>query len=365
MDVRYSRFDPQARRREQRMDMLRRLFLELLLRTNGDAEQAMEWLGQLGRRHNLFDADLTLEDVRKQLLGEKLIAEDRSGMVRLAPSGERLLRTSSLDAVFAGLPGGQAGDHRSTATGTGTERLPETRPWEFGDALGLLDNAGTLTEALRRTGPDELSIEERDLRVHETEQLSSCATVLMVDVSHSMILYGEDRITPAKQVALALAELITTRYPKDDLHVVLFGDEAWEVPLDELPYIGVGPFHTNTRAGLQLARQILRRKKQGNRQIFMLTDGKPSALTEEGGLIYKNSFGLDERVVNKTLDEAAACRRQGIPITTFMLTSDPALVEFVERFTATNKGRAYFSAPDRLQPFVLVDYVRNRRRRVR
>jgi Ca-activated chloride channel homolog len=365
MDVRYSHFDARARRRRERMALLRRLFMDLLLRTTGDAERALDWLAQLGRRHGLFDAELTLEDVRQELLGDRIVAQDRSGMLRLAPSGERLLRTSSLDAIFGGLSGGRAGDHRTTATGAGHERLPETRAWEFGDALNQLDGAGTLTEALRRTGPDALRVEECDLRVHDTEQLASCATVLMVDVSHSMILYGEDRITPAKQVALALAELITTRYPKDDLHVVLFGDEAWEVPLDELPYIGVGPFHTNTRAGLQLARQILRRKKQGNRQVFLLTDGKPSALTEDGGRIYKNSFGLDERVVNKTLDEAAACRRLGIPITTFMLTSDPTLVEFVERFTRTNKGRAYFSAPDRLQPFVLVDYMRNRRRRVR
>jgi uncharacterized protein with von Willebrand factor type A (vWA) domain len=180
-----------------------------------------------------------------------------------------------------------------------------------------------------------------------------------------MVLYGEDRITPAKKVALGLTELITTRYPKDDLHVVLFGDTAWEVPLAELPYCGVGPFHTNTRDGLRLARRILRRKRQANRQILMLTDGKPSALTDEDGRIYKNPFGLDERIVNKTLEEAVACRRQGIPITTFMLTEDPTLVEFVERFTALNKGRAYFSRADRLQSFVLVDFMRNRRRRVR
>jgi uncharacterized protein with von Willebrand factor type A (vWA) domain len=365
VDVRYARFDPRRLALEQRFDQLRRLFLELLLRTNGDVDEAMRWLERLGARHELFDEELSLEDFRRRMLGERVIAQDSRGMLRLAPPGERLLRTSSLDEIFGALQRDKAGDHRVPAAGTGNERLPETRPWEFGDALTLLDGAGTLTEALRRTGPDELSVEESDLRVFETEHLSACATVLMVDVSHSMVLYGEDRITPAKKVALALAELITTRYPKDDLHVVLFGDEAWEVPLDELPYIGVGPFHTNTRAGLQLARQILRRKKQGNRQIFMLTDGKPSALTEEGGLVYKNSFGLDERVVNKTLDEAAACRRLGIPITTFMLTSDPTLVEFVERFTQTNKGRAYYSAPDRLQPFVLVDYVRNRRRRVR
>jgi uncharacterized protein with von Willebrand factor type A (vWA) domain len=187
----------------------------------------------------------------------------------------------------------------------------------------------------------------------------------MVDVSHSMILYGEDRITPAKRVALALCELITTRYPRDSLHVVLFGDTAWEVSWDRLPYIGVGPFHTNTRAGLQLAQEILRRKKQSNRQIFMITDGKPSALTEPDGSIYKNPFGLDRRIVNKTLDEAANCRRLGIPVTTFMLTDDYPLVEFVERFTRANRGRAYYSQPDRLGDFVFVDYIRNRKRRVR
>jgi Ca-activated chloride channel homolog len=180
-----------------------------------------------------------------------------------------------------------------------------------------------------------------------------------------MILYGEDRITPAKRTALALAELIQTRYPKDALHVVLFGDDAWEVPLSDLPYVGVGPFHTNTRAGLQLAQEILRKKRQANRQIFMLTDGKPSALTERGGRIYKNPFGLDRRVVSKTLDEAANCRRRGIPITTFMLTQDPMLVDFVERLTRINRGRAYYSQPDRVGDFVFVDYLRNRRRRVR
>ena len=214
-------------------------------------------------------------------------------------------------------------------------------------------------------GDAGIELREEDLEVYETEHLSSCATVLCLDLSHSMILYGEDRITPAKRVALALTELVRTRYPKDYLAVVTFGDDAEEVPLDRLPYVSVGPYHTNTRGALRLARSLLARRKQKNRQILMVTDGKPSALTERDGEVYKNPFGLDRRVVSKTLEEADACRREGIPITTFMLTDDPTLVEFVERFTATNRGRAYYSGLGKLGDFLLVDYLRNRRRTVR
>ena len=206
---------------------------------------------------------------------------------------------------------------------------------------------------------------EDDLVVEDREHRSTTSTVLMIDISHSMILYGEDRITPAKKVAMALSELITTRYKKDALHVITFGDEATEVPLESLPFIQVGPFHTNTRDALIMARELLRKTKQANRQIFMITDGKPSALTERNGEIYKNPFGLDRRVVAKTLDEASACRRYGIPITTFMLTSDPTLVEFVDEFTQLNRGRAYFARPDHLGSFLLVDFLRNRKRVVR
>jgi uncharacterized protein with von Willebrand factor type A (vWA) domain len=178
-----------------------------------------------------------------------------------------------------------------------------------------------------------------------------------------MILYGEDRITPAKRVALALTELITTRYPKDELHVVLFGDDALVVPLSKLPYVGVGPFHTNTKAGLQMAQKLLNRRKHANKQVFMITDGKPSAIWEYGRL-YKNPFGLDEKIVNKTLDEAVACRRKGIAITTFMVTDDPYLRSFVDRFTQLNHGRAYYSDLENLGAYVLVDFMRNRRRRL-
>jgi uncharacterized protein with von Willebrand factor type A (vWA) domain len=209
-----------------------------------------------------------------------------------------------------------------------------------------------------------LALAERDFEIFEREHTSACATVMMVDVSHSMILYGEDRITPAKTVALALAELIQTKYPKDSLDVILFGDDAIPVRVRDLPYLGAGPYHTNTRAGLQMAQRILLRKKHPNRQIFMITDGKPSAITENGR-IYKNPYGLDPKIVSLTLEEAARCRRNRIVITTFMLTDDPSLVDFVNTLTKINRGRAYFSRADDLGGSVFVDYIRNRRRRIR
>jgi uncharacterized protein with von Willebrand factor type A (vWA) domain len=214
--------------------------------------------------------------------------------------------------------------------------------------------------ALRRGGPD-FSLAEADFEVPETEHRTSCATVLLIDVSHSMVLYGEDRITPAKRVALALAELIQTRYPKDSLQVALFGDRAEEIPVRRIPYVGAGPFHTNTRDALRLARRLLLKKRHPNRQVFLVTDGKPSAITEEGGAVYKNPFGLDPRITSATLEEAAACRRDRIPVTTFMLTREPALVDFVNAMTRINRGRAYFASPDGLGDVVFVDFMKNRK----
>ena len=193
---------------------------------------------------------------------------------------------------------------------------------------------------------------------------SSCATVLLLDCSHSMVLYGEDRFTSAKRVALALANLIRTQYPKDFVEVIRFGDRAERIPDRDLPYLEAGPFHTNTREALELGRSILERRKQPNRQIFLITDGKPSAITE-GGQVYKNPFGLDLRIVNLTLEEAEQCRRQKVVITTFMLATDPMLTQFVERLTQINRGRAYFASPRNLGEFILADYIKNRRKRVR
>jgi len=200
--------------------------------------------------------------------------------------------------------------------------------------------------------------------VHETDHQSTMATVLMIDLSHSMVLYGEDRITPARKTALALAELIQTRYPDDTLDIVAFGNEAWEVDLKGLPYLEVGPYYTNTRAGLQRARDILHRRKNRNKQIFMITDGKPSCHIENGRM-YRNAFGLDRRIVNKVLDEGMMCRREGITITTFMVARDPQLQNFVRDLTEANRGRAYYASLDDLGSFLFEDYVRNRRTHVR
>ncbi|MCA8950736.1 MAG: VWA domain-containing protein [Planctomycetes bacterium] len=366
MEYRYARFDPDLAHLREVFDKLERIFNELLLLTDGDVEQALSHLERIGRRYGWFNERLSIDDFRRWLERRDIVRRtpptggDGGGLV-LGPRGERGLRSQALETIFHGLLPDARGEHRTRAPGQGGERTGETRPWRFGDPTTAIDFNASFRNAFARGG--SLRLDSDDLEVFETEHNTSCATVLLVDISHSMILYGEDRITPAKRVALALCELIKTRYPKDALHVVLFGDDAQEVALADLPYVGVGPYHTNTREGLRRAREILRRARSANKQILMITDGKPSALTEPDGSIYKNPMGLDRRIVNKTLEEAGQCRRVGIPITTFMLTQDPSLVDFVERFTAENRGRAFYASPDDISSFVLVDFVRNRRRR--
>ncbi|HEX5135383.1 MAG TPA: VWA domain-containing protein [Planctomycetota bacterium] len=348
---------------EKLIEQLFRLLRQLLVILDGDVERSLEELDRIAQRYRLWRDDFGPEDFRRLLERSGEARQDAAGTLQLTRKGERALRRQMLHEVFAKMKRGGPGDHRTPQPGGAGEPADETRPYEFGDPVDALDAGRTLQNWIRRTGGDA-DLSEGDLEVREREYSTACATVLLIDVSHSMTLYGEDRITPAKRVALALAELITTKYPKDTLDVVLFGDEAKAVPLEKLPYITNGPFHTNTRAGLILAQEILKRRKGANRQIVMLTDGKPSAIHEEGR-IYKNPFGLDAKVVARTLDEAARCRRSGIPITTFMLTADPYLRGFVEEFTEVNRGRAYFAESARLEGFVLVDFLRNRRRKVR
>jgi uncharacterized protein with von Willebrand factor type A (vWA) domain len=357
----YSEWDSALEQALKRFRDLMSLFNYLLLKAGGDVEQVFKWLEYLKRR-GVLGQDVDLEALRAQLQKAGVISQEGK-TARLTNIGERQIRRSSLDQIFGGLKREGIGQHRTSKSGGDGEALETTRPWQFGDSLARLDMLGSMSNALRRGGIDEISVREEDLEVYETEYLSACATVLLIDISHSMILYGEDRITPAKQVALALTELILTRYPRDKLHVAVFGDEAREVPIGQLPYLQVGPYHTNTRAGLQLAQGILSRHRSMNRQVFMVTDGKPSAI-EENGTIYRNPGGLDPRIVNRTLDEAAACRRSGITITTFMVTQDPYLVNFVDQLSAINKGRAYYSSADSLGQYILMDYVKNRRRRL-
>ncbi|MEO8217275.1 MAG: VWA domain-containing protein [Acidobacteriota bacterium] len=340
---------------------LRRLFNHLLLQSGGDVEEAMQWMRALQERGYL-DPSIDLEAFFARLMQENVIGQDAEGNVVLTAGGEREIRRDALDEIFGGLKKAEAGYHSVTSAGQGTERLTETRSWRFGDEVTSIDGVRTVQNALRNGDPfEQITVTEEDLEVYETEHNTGCATVVMIDISHSMILYGEDRITPAKKVALALTELVLTKYPKDAIDVVLFGDEASQVPISDIPYVKVGPFHTNTKAGLELAQTILRRKRQGNKQIFMITDGKPSALTENGRL-YTNSFGLDMKIVNRTLEEADRCRRAHIPITTFMLATDPMLVNFVEQLSQINRGRAFYSSPDRLGEYILADYIRNRRK---
>ena len=261
------------------------------------------------------------------------------------------------------------GRHDTREQATGVETTGASKPYEFGDTLNL-DAASTLLNAVQRNArtphpspstrhraPHAIDVSYEDLMVTQGEYQSSCATVLMLDCSHSMILYGEDRFTPAKRVALALAQLIKTQYPGDALKVVLFHDSAEEIPLAELGRVRVGPYYTNTREGLRLARRILDRQRKDMRQIIMITDGKPSALTQPDGRIYKNAFGLDPFIVAETCAEVATCRKSGIMINTFMLARDYDLVSFVRRVASICKGKAYFTTPYTLGQYVLMDYM--------
>ena len=361
MRFRYGYLDPSLIQLALNELGLRRLFNHLLLQSGGDVEEAMRWMRALQER-GYIDPDVDLDAFFARLVDEQLIATDSEGNVFLAAGGERQIRRDALDEIFGGLKKSASGYHSVNTAGEGTERLTETRAYHFGDDPTTIDGIRTVQNALRNGDPsDDITITEDDLEVYETEHNSSCATVVMIDISHSMILYGEDRITPAKKVALALTELILTKYPKDSIDVLLFGDDAKEIPISEIPYVQVGPYHTNTKAGLELAQLILRRRKHNNKQIFMITDGKPSALHENGRL-YTNSFGLDLKIVNRTLEEADRCRRAHIPITTFMLATDPTLIDFVDQLSRINRGRAFYASPDRLGEYILADYIKNRRK---
>jgi uncharacterized protein with von Willebrand factor type A (vWA) domain len=346
----------------QFIKQLMEIYRNLLLQTGGDVDEALKWMEHFGEQYGFFNERFGIADFKKLLEKTGEVERTPEGF-QVTPKGERRIRQDSLNEIFSTLQAGATGDHRTPVAGKGGERLSETRPYQFGDNLSDLDPLASMSNAVKSHGIDDFAITEDDLQVHEQEHLSACATVLMVDISHSMILYGEDRITPAKKIALALTQLIQTRYPRDTLDVVLFGDDAMQVPRRDLMKIQAGPYHTNTKAGLQLAQRILATRKGVNKQIFMITDGKPSAIREFGRL-YKNPFGLDPKIVNKTLEEAAYCRKKRITITTFMLATDYPLLEFVRKLTALNHGRIYETDPNNLGAYVFRDFVRNRRKRL-
>jgi len=360
----FSKYDP-ADDSKKPFDKLLDLFMQLLQHTNGDAGESLNWLTELDKEYKLTDKDYGIGDFIEDLKEHGYLKEnEQDGAYKITAKSEQTIRKRSLEEIFGKMKKAKQGSHRTFRSGQGDEINPETRPYEFGDALDTIDYTGSLKNAFINHGIDSLSMHQDDLEIHETDFKSQTSTVLMIDISHSMILYGEDRITPAKKVAMALSELITTRYPKDTLDIVVFGNDAWQIEMKDLPYLEVGPYHTNTVAGLELSMEILRRRKNPNKQIFMITDGKPTCL-KVGNKYYKNSFGIDSKILNRTLNLAGQLRRLKIPVITFMIASDPYLQSFVKNFTEVNGGKAFYSSLDGLGHYIFEDYERNKRKRVK
>lgn len=338
------------------------LFKELLIYTSGDVDEALSWLNELDREHKLTDDQYGMGNFISDLEEKGFLNKELGDTPRLTAKMEQTIRRGALEEIFGKIKKGQTGNHQTRFIGKGDEVIPEHRNYRYGDSLDQIALSESLHNAqVRNKGNSNMYVSNDDLVVREQEHQAQTSTVLMIDISHSMILYGEDRITPAKKVAMALAEYITTRFAKDTLDVIVFGNDAWEVKIKDLPYLQVGPYHTNTVAGLKLAQELLKRKRNPNKQILMITDGKPSCLHEPGGY-YKNSYGLDRKIVNKTLNEAASCRRQKIQMTTFMIANDPYLRDFVAEFTEAANGKAFYSGLDNLGSFVLHDYLNNKKK---
>ena len=352
------------------------VFKELLTHTSGDIEEAFEWLNTLDKEYNIFNNQYTLENFEEDLKKRGYIKKDidpdqyKSGKGKgkgkniLTAKLESALRDYALNQIFGKLKKSGLGNHRTSKTGIGDERDGENRSFQFGDDLTTVNMTESLKNAQINNGISDLRLTENDLIVEQTKHKAQMSTVLMIDISHSMILYGEDRITPAKKVAMALVELIYRKYPKDSIDIIVFGNEAWPIKVKDLPYLKVGPYHTNTVAGLELAMDILRRKRNTNKQIFMITDGKPSCIKLPSGEFYKNSNGLDEMIVSKCLNKAAQARKLKIPITTFMIAQDPYLRKFVELFTAQNQGKAFLTGLSGLGEMIFEDYEKNRIKKI-
>ncbi|MDC0338369.1 VWA domain-containing protein [Flavobacteriales bacterium] len=348
------------------------IFKELLTHTSGDLDEAFDWLNSLDAEYKIFSDEYTLEDFEEDLKKRGYIKEEidfeegnkGKGKNVLTAKLESALREYALDQIFGKLKKSGLGNHTTTKVGVGDERDGENRAFQFGDDLATVDMTQSLKNAQINNGIADLRLTENDLVVEETKHKAQMSTVLMIDISHSMILYGEDRITPAKKVAMALVELIKRKYPKDSIDIIVFGNEAWPIKIKDLPYLKVGPYHTNTVAGLELAMDILRRKRNTNKQIFMITDGKPSCIQLPSGEFYKNSNGLDEMIVSKCLNKAAQARKLKIPITTFMIAQDPYLRKFVEIFTAQNRGKAFLTGLSGLGQMIFEDYEKNRIKKI-
>jgi Ca-activated chloride channel family protein len=336
-------FDEEMRQRLQEMAM------------DGQLDELIEQLIERMQQEDYISIDQPHDPTRPSTTGGQIGENAPQAKFEITDKSLDFLGFKSLRNLLGSLGKSSFGRHDTRDLATGIEASGSSKTYEFGDTLNL-DITATLSSAIQREGLAlPLNIEYRDLQVHQCEYQSSCATVLMLDCSHSMILYGEDRFTPAKKVAMALSHLIRTQYPGDSLSLVLFHDSAEEIPLSQLARVKVGPYYTNTREGLRLAQRILQRQRKDMKQIVMITDGKPSALTLEDGRIYKNAFGLDPLVVSQTLEEVSKCKRAGVLINTFMLASDYGLVQFVQKVSEMCRGKAYFTTP--YTQYLLMDYM--------
>jgi len=358
---------------EQTLDDLRRAMEQALLggdllsdelreqlqqmQSEGSLEELIEQLIQRMQQEDYLSIDQPHDPAKRSSVGGQVGEAQQQARFEITDKSLDFLGYKTLRDLLGSLGKSSFGRHDTRDMATGVEASGASRRYEFGDTLNL-DITATLSSAIQREGLAlPLNIEYSDLQVHQCEYQSSCATVLMLDCSHSMILYGEDRFTPAKKVAMALSHLLRTQYPGDSLSLILFHDSAEEVPLSQLARVKVGPYYTNTREGLRLAQRVLQRQCKDMKQIVMITDGKPSALTLEDGRIYKNAFGLDPLVVSQTLEEVSKCKRAGILINTFMLASDYGLVQFVQKVTEMCRGKAYFTTPYTLGQYLLMDYM--------
>tara|TARA_B100000795_G_scaffold81372_1_gene58674 strand:- start:653 stop:1777 length:1125 start_codon:yes stop_codon:yes gene_type:complete len=346
------------------------IFKELITHTSGDFDEAIEWLRDLDKEYKLTDENYTVDDfiddlLKKGFVKEEINSKTGNGGKSLTAKTEKLLREYALKQIFGKLKKSSQGNHKTKKSGQGEETTGELKAYQFGDSIEKISITESLKNAQLHSGIGDIELHQNDLVVEDTQHKTQMSTVLMIDISHSMILYGEDRITPAKKVAMALSELITTRYPKDTLDIIVFGNDSWSIHLKDLPYLKVGPYHTNTVAGLELAMDLLRRKRNTNKQIFMITDGKPSCIKLSNGDYYKNSAGLDEKIVELCYNMARQARKLHIPITTFMIASDPYLQSFVKKFTEINLGKAFYTGLNNLGEMIFEDYEKNRKKKLR
>jgi Ca-activated chloride channel family protein len=357
---RFTKYVPPQDESKSDFEKLLNIFMQLLLITSGNVDEALQWLTEVDKQYKLSNPKYGIGDFIEDLKKNGYITDKTpDGKFKVNGKGEQKIRQSALEEIFGKLKKGKGGEHKTPHSGRGDEVTTDRRDYEFGDTLENIAMTDSIKNAQINHGYENFFMTEEDLEVVESEFKTQTSTVLMIDISHSMILYGEDRITPAKKVAMALAELITKKYPKDTLDILVFGDDAWQIEIKDLPYLNVGPYHTNTVAGLELAMDILRRRKNANKQVFMITDGKPTCI-KQGIKYYKNSFGLDEKILSKTLNLAGQLRKLKIPVTTFMIATDPYLKSFVREFTKANNGNAYYSSLQGLGNLVFEDFKRNR-----